>query len=704
MNTQLPNVAAASASDDFLLPEVTDRPEITPAYPDSHLLVRRKLALSRLRTERHHAIKEERKRAAQEGRIPNASSFEDDTETKLLPRDDVKCHWSDVINVDYSRNSLLTAKGRDTLDDRYGARGDRPDDLDLKPDPQHIFARVAWAGADDPEHGQRLYDYISQLWFMPATPILTNLGTDRGLPISCFLQPVSDSLNGITRTYNEAIWMGARGGGIGTYWGSLRGIGEKVADNGVTSGIIPFVKIQDSLTQGINQGGVRRGSGASYLDISHPEILEFIKLRDPSGDFNRKALNLHHGVLITDEFMEAVKRGDQFPLRSPKTGAIHSYVDARELYQEILEVRLKTGEPYIIYIDTVNRARPSHHVKLGLTVSTSNLCSEITLPTGLDHQFRERSAVCCLSSVNLVYWDKWSRNDQFFEDIYRFLDNILTDFILRAPEALSRAVYSAFRERSVGLGVMGFHTFLQSKFLPIKSALARSYNRKFFKTISDQAKRCSVLLAEERGSCPDAIDAGEMRRFSYQTAIAPTASISIIAGGASAAIEPIPANVYNHKTLSGNHQVRNPHLEALLENKGINTPRIWSSMIEHGGSVQHLSQLTDEEKEVFKTAFELDQFQLLTLQADRTPFIDQATSFNIFLPADVDKWDLMMLHLRGWEMGIKSFYYCRSKSVQQAANLFVEGHGDVSADNTMEPAKFILAQEPRMYDECEVCQ
>jgi ribonucleoside-diphosphate reductase alpha chain len=497
---------------------VVDRPDATERYPDSKLWLERRMALQALR------------------RIDP-----DEASNKLLPRKGKRKHWSEVIQVDYSRNALLTEKGLDTLNDRYGAKGDRPDDLDERPDPQHIFARVAWAGADDEAHAQRLYDYISLHWFMPATPILTNLGTDRGLPISCFLQSVPDRLSGIAGTYNETIWMGARGGGIGTYWGRLRGIGEKVGDNGVTSGIIPFVKIEDSLTQGINQGGVRRGSAAAYLHVSHPEIGEFLTMRKPTGDFNRKALNLHHGICITDDFMEAVKKGEEYALRSPKTGEVTGKVDARELFQKICETRLETGEPYILFIDAVNRSRPLHHKKLGLKCETSNLCSEITLPTGPDHLGRWRSAVCCLSSLNLVYWDEWKGNDFFYEDVYRFLDNILT-----APDEMRQAIYSAWRERSVGLGVMGFHTLLQSKRVAWESAVAKSINKLVFRTIRQQADRVSKLLGEQRGPCPDAIDGGSTDRFSYKLAIAPTASISTIAGGASACIEPIPANCYNH--------------------------------------------------------------------------------------------------------------------------------------------------------------
>lgn len=669
------------AEDEPFLDLVVDKPDISPRYADSWMLAERRLAFEQLK-----AVDPE------------------EAENKLLPRLKPKTkHWSEVITVDYSRNDLLTVKGLDTLNDRYGAKGDRPDGLDEKPDPQHIFARVAWAGADDEEHAQRIYDYISRHWFMPATPVLTNLGTDRGLPISCFLQSVDDRLSGIARTYNETIWMGARGGGIGTFWGRLRGIGEKVGDNGVTSGIIPFVKIEDSLTQGINQGGVRRGSAAGYLHISHPEIQEFVSVRKPTGDFNRKALNLHHGVCITDDFMEAVKKGEQYALRSPKTGKVTEMIDARELFQQIVETRLETGEPYILFTDIVNRQRPKHHQKLGLMVETSNLCSEITLPTGRDHLGRWRSAVCCLSSMNLVYWDEWKGNDFFYEDIFRFLDNILTDFILRAPEEMRQAIYSAWRERSVGCGVMGFHSYLQMKRVPWESPVAKSINKLIFRKIREQADRVSVLLGEERGPCPDALDGGELDRFSYKLAIAPTASISTIAGGASACIEPIPGNAYNHKTLSGNHQIRNPELQKILAEKGMDNPDVWSSIIANGGSVQHLADLDQLTKDIFKTAFEIDPRWILDFMGDRAPFVDQAISNNLYIRADVDKWDLMRIHMRAYDLGIKSLYYLRSQSVQRAGNLFVAGRGDVSADNTMSPNRAFIA--PRTdYDECLACQ
>ncbi|MFO0018743.1 MAG: ribonucleoside-diphosphate reductase subunit alpha, partial [Alphaproteobacteria bacterium] len=527
------------------------------------------------------------------------------------------------VQVDRSRDALLTDFGKTTLEDRYLLPGESYQDM---------FARVATAYADDADHAQRVYDYISRLWFMPATPVLSNGGADRGLPISCFLNAVNDSLDGIQGVWNENVALASNGGGIGTYWGGVRSIGEKVKGAGQTSGIIPFIRVMDSLTLAISQGSLRRGSAAVYLDIHHPEIEEFLEIRKPSGDFNRKSLNLHHGISITDEFMEAVRDGAPFGLRSPKTGEVLREVDARSLWQKILEIRLQTGEPYLIFSDTVNRSMPQHQRDLGLSVRQSNLCSEIMLHTGLDHLGKERTAVCCLSSVNAETFLEWRDHPTFIEDVMRFLDNVLEDFITRAPSSMANAIYAARRERSVGLGLMGFHSFLQMQNVPFESAMAKSWNMRLFKHLRRQCDAASRVLAAERGPCPDAAERGVMERFSHKLAIAPTASISIICGGTSAGIEPIPANIYTHKTLSGTFAVRNPYLERLLEARGQNIPSVWDSILENEGSVQHLDVLTQDEKDVFKTAFELDQRWVVELAADRTPDICQSQSVNIFLP------------------------------------------------------------------------
>ena len=593
----------------------------------------------------------------------------------------------DSVRTDASRDANLTEFGKTTLNDRYLLPGETF---------QGMFARVARAYADDADHAQRLYDYMSKLWFMPATPVLSNGGADRGLPISCFLNSVNDSLDGIVGTWNENVWLAANGGGIGTYWGSVRSIGEKVGQNGKTSGIIPFVRVMDSLTLAISQGSLRRGSAAVYLDIHHPEIEEFLEIRKPSGDFNRRSLNLHHGVNVTNEFMEAVRADEDFALRSPKSHEPVRYISARKLWQKLLELRLQTGEPYIIYSDTVNEALPKHQRDAGLTVRQSNLCSEIMLPTGVDQHGQERTAVCCLSSLNAETFLEWKEEPQFLEDVFRFLDNVLQDFIDRAPPEMANAVYAAARERSVGLGLMGFHSFLQSQGVPFESAMAKSWNMRMFKHIRRGADAASVTLADERGACPDAAEAGMNTRFSHKLAIAPTASISIICGGTSAGIEPIPANIYTHKTLSGSFTVKNPHLEAVLAEKGKDTPATWASILEAEGSVQHLDFLTEDEKALFRTAFEIDQRWVIEHAADRTPYICQSQSLNVFIPGDVDKWDLHMLHWTAWEKGVKSLYYCRSKSVQRTA--FAGSEGKIEGD------KPVVEASRNDYEECLACQ
>jgi ribonucleoside-diphosphate reductase alpha chain len=592
------------------------------------------------------------------------------------------------VVTDPSRDALLTDFGKTTLVDRYLLQGESFQDM---------FARVATAYADDIEHAQRIYDYISKLWFMPATPVLSNGGAERGLPISCFLNAVGDSLDGIMDTWNENVWLASNGGGIGTYWGGVRSIGEKVGQNGQTSGIIPFIRVMDSLTLAISQGSLRRGSAAVYLDIHHPEIEEFLEIRKAAGDFNRKSLNLHHGLNLTDEFMIAVRDDLPFALRSPKNQEPLKHISARKLWQKILELRLQTGEPYIIFSDTVNKQMPSHQKKLGLKVRQSNLCSEIMLHTGMDHNGRERTAVCCLSSLSAETFLEWEKEPQFLEDVFRFLDNVLQDFIERAPPEMERAIYAAMRERSVGLGLMGFHSFLQKQNVSMESAMAKVWNNKIFRHIRRGADAASVKLAQERGPCPDAAENNVMARFSHKLAIAPTASISIICGGTSAGVEPIPANIYTHKTLSGSFAVKNPYLEQLFDEKGMNTEAVWSSILKNEGSVQHLEFLSDDEKAVFKTAFEIDQRWIIELAADRTPLICQSQSLNIFLPGDVDKWDLHMLHWMAWERGVKSLYYCRSKSVQRAGF-------------AGEEAKELVAEadmphvERTDYEECLACQ
>jgi ribonucleoside-diphosphate reductase alpha chain len=597
-----------------------------------------------------------------------------------------------TVKIDRSKDSNLTNFGRATLSDRY---------LGFNESFQDLFARVASTYADNNLHGQRIYNYISDLWFMPATPILSNGGTKRGLPISCFLNEANDSLGGILDLWSENVWLAAKGGGIGSYWGNLRSIGEKIGKVGKTSGIIPFIKVMDSLTMAISQGSLRRGSAACYLPIEHPEIEEFIEMRRPTGgDPNRKSLNLHHGVLVSDAFMRAVETDDQWNLKSPQNGIVQSSVSARNLWIRLLTARVETGEPYIVFIDTVNRLIPQHHKLAGLNVKTSNLCSEITLPTGTDKDGKNRTAVCCLSSLNLEKYDEWKDDKNFIKDVMRFLDNILSDFIEKAPDSFNNAKYSAMRERSVGLGVMGLHSYFQKKMIPLESVMSKVWNTKIFKNIQEKADEASKILAEEKGPCPDAAEYGFNDRFSNKTAIAPTASISIICGGASPGVEPIAANSYTHKTLSGSYNVKNKYLEKILEKYKKNNEEIWSSITTNQGSVSHLDFLTDLEKDVFKTAFELDQRWIVNLGADRTPYISQAQSINIFLPADVHKKELHEIHFQAWKKGLKSLYYCRSKSIQRAENI----NSGSSTDITKNVYSQNKSDDKTDYDECLSCQ
>lgn len=637
---------------------------------------------------------------------------------------------SDIVK-DPSRDALLSDAGRSMLINSYLMPGEGFQDR---------FAAVAAAYADDVAHAQRLYDYMSRFWFMPATPILSNGGTTRGMPISCFLNEADDSLESIAQLWDENIWLASKGGGIGSYWGNLRSLGERVGQNGKTSGIIPFIRVMDSQTLAISQGSLRRGSAAVYLPIDHPEIEEFIELRRPTGgDPNRKALNLHHGVVITDAFMRAVDQGADWALLSPKDRSVVKFVSARDLWIRILTARVETGEPYLLFIDTVNRHIPTHHRRSGLFVKTSNLCSEITLPTGLDHHNRRRTAVCCLSSQNLEKWDEWSTNPNFIEDIARFLDNVLDDFISRAPSAkevafqhlatslgeerarevlespagrqfegrMDSAIYSAMRERSIGIGVMGFHSFLQRKGIPIESPMARLWNRRMFLHIKMEVDQASRKLAIERGACPDAEEHGILERFSNKTAIAPTASISMISGNASPGIEPIFANAFNEKRLAGSFIVKNEALREVLAPLGMDNEEVWNSICAAKGSVQHLPGLTDLQKAVFKTSYELDQRALITLAADRALLIDQAQSLNIFVPPDIHKKELHEIHWLAWKRGVKSLYYCRSFSSQRPQSInksaldeqqitTFRGHFSVPAPEDHSPGG--------NYEVCESCQ
>lgn len=605
------------------------------------------------------------------------------------------------IEIDPAADARLTTAGRDALTRRYMSTG-----TDFEA--QDVFRRVAAWYSDDAEMAQRVYGYIARHWVMPATPVLTNGGTERGLPISCYLNDTDDTIASIIDQWKETALLSSKGGGVGTSYDRLRAIGEPTR-GGKTSGVVSFAKVEDSVTLAISQGDVRRGSAAVYMKVDHPEIEDFLMIRDPSGDINRRALNLHVGVLLTDEFMIAVRDNTMFSLRSRKTGNVVREVRARELFERIVDQRLKTGEPYIIFSDTVNTNRPQIQKELGLKVSMSNLCSEITLPTGEDHLGQWRTAVCCLMSINALYFDEWKDDEQFFSDVGRFIDNVLEDFIQRAPESFWRAIYSAFRERSVGVGIMGLHSYVQSKGVPYGSPVTISHQNRILKTIRKQLDRVSKELAFERGPCPDAEDAGAMERFTNKMAIAPTASISVICGGASPCTEPVPANVFIHKTLDGNVQIKNPRLEALLETKGLNTREVWDSINADNesppGSVQHLDFLTEDEKELYKTAFEIDQKWAIDLAAQRSVWVDQASSTNLFVPATINLTQLLALHYRAWETGVKTLYYLRSKSNARAGNTTVRR--SVAEDNTLDRPRITevttVADEDR-YFECEACQ
>lgn len=580
------------------------------------------------------------------------------------------------IVIDLGRDALLSVHAIETLQDRYMIEGETS--------PQHAFARAAAAFADDAAHAQRLYDYASKGWFMFATPLLSNGGTTRGLPISCFLNYMDDSREGINEHYKETSWLSSLGGGVGGYIG-VRGP-EGTSKGSASSGGIPFVCVLDRYMLAFSQGKTRRGSYAAYLDISHPEIDEFLQIRKPSGgDANRKALNLHHAVNLTDEFMMACLNDADWNLVSPKTGEVKKTVSARALMRKIVETRHQTGEPFILFSDTANRALPEPLKRKGLKINHSNLCTEIMLPTAPD-----RTAVCCLSSVNVAAHDEWKDDPLFIEDLMRMLDNCLEDFIRRAPPELWRAVNSAKAERSVGLGAMGLQTFFQDRMIAWDSDLARAYNVMIFESLAKKTTAASLKLGAERGEAPDMEGTGH--RFAHRMAVAPNASSSIFvpAGPISPSIEQFPENIFIHKTLSGSHKVRNPALERLLEAKGKNTDKVWKDILANDGSVQHLSFLSDDEKKVFLTAFETDQRATIQLNNDRTPHVDQGISLNISVPSNVDAEYFLELHYLAWAGGSKSMYYVRSKTLQKAENM-----------NTKVEQMELVAPEPQ---ECLACE
>ena len=563
------------------------------------------------------------------------------------------------MEISYNRDKYLSEFSIKTLNDRYMIDGEMS--------PQDAFARAAMAFSDDEEHAQRLYDYASKLWFMFSTPVLSNGGTERGMPISCFLNHVEDSRGGITSHYTENAFLSSVGGGIGGDWSSVRGVGSSTSNGSESTGVIPFLKVVDGEMLAFSQGITRRGSYAAYLDISHPEMEEFLDIRKPTGgDINRKSINLHHAVVITDDFMRLIEGAtreenfdDSWDLIDPHTGKVVKTVPAKTLWVKLIQNRVETGEPYIMFKDTVDKALPEFQQKLGLKVHHSNLCSEITLPTDVD-----RTAVCCLSSVNLEEYDEWKNNDLFIPDLIRMLDNVLDHFIHNAPSELHRAVYSARQERSLGLGAMGFHAYLQRHSIPFESVIAKVRNKSMFHEIKRKANEATKILAKERGECPDGIGYGV--RNSHLLAIAPNASSSIICGNTSPSIEPYRANAFVQKTKTGSSLLKNEYLEHCLDEIGMNTDEIWQSIITHDGSVQHLDFLDKDTKDIFKTGVEIDQRWIVEFAADRQEHICQSQSLNLFFPADVSKQELHAVHMMAWKKGVKTLYYLRSEAIKRA--------------------------------------
>ena len=563
------------------------------------------------------------------------------------------------IKVDYARDAYLSEFSKKTLSDRYMIDGELS--------PQDAFARAAKAFANDEAHAQRLYDYASKLWFMFSTPVLSNGGTTRGLPISCFLNYVDDSREGITNHYTENAFLSSVGGGVGGCWNGVRSVGSKTSNGSESTGVIPFMKVVDAEMLAFSQGVTRRGSYAAYLDMSHPEIEEFLDVRKPTGgDINRKSTNLHHGVVVPDRFMALIEGAtreegfdDSWDLRDPHTGRIVKTVSAKTLWVKLIQNRVETGEPYIMFGDTVQDALPDCQKEKGLKVHHSNLCSEITLATAED-----RTAVCCLSSVNLEEFDEWQHNPLFIPDLIGMLDNVLTYFIDNAPRELWRAAHSAMQERSIGLGAMGFHAYLQRHNQPFEGIMAKSANMRMFKHIKSEADRATRELAIERGEAPDAVGYGV--RNVHLLAVAPNASSSIICGNTSPSIEPYRANAFTQKTKSGSSLQKNEYLEHILQELGEDTDEVWKGIITNGGSVQHLDFLDDWTKDVFKTAVEIDQRWVIDLAADRQEYICQSQSLNVFFPANVSKQELHAIHMMAWKKKVKTLYYLRSEAYKRA--------------------------------------
>ena len=558
------------------------------------------------------------------------------------------------IKVDYSRDGLFDELGIKRLRESYMKEEEKS--------PQERFAYVSKAFGSNESHSQRLYDYSSKHWLSYSTPILSFGRSKRGLPISCFLPYLHDSAEGLVDCLSEVNWLSMLGGGIGI------GLGIRSADDKST-GIMPHLRTYDASTLAYKQGSTRRGSIAAYLDISHPDVLIFLDMRKATGDQNMRTLNLHHGINITDDFMQLVEASmldkdadDTWYLRDPHNNEVRDQVSARELWQKILEMRMLTGEPYLHFIDTSNKAMPEFQKAKGLSIKQSNLCSEIILPTDKD-----RTAVCCLSSVNLEHYDDWKNDKLFLKDVAEMLDNVLQYFIDNAPDTVSRAKFSAIQERSIGIGALGFHAYLQKHGIAFEGVMAKVANNKIFKSIREALNDANIQLGKERGEAPDAMGTG--LRFSHVMAIAPNASSSIIMGNTSPSIEPYRANAYRQDTLSGSHLNKNKHLASLLQSKGLTDEQLqdtWSSIIANDGSVQHLDILDQNEKDIYKTGMEIDQRWVIEHAADRQAWIDQAQSLNVFFRPDSHLKYIHAVHFMAWKLKLKTLYYCRSEKLAKA--------------------------------------
>ena len=564
-----------------------------------------------------------------------------------------------AVQMNFERDKLFDELGLMRLRESYMRSSEKS--------PQERFAFVAETFGSNPEHAQRIYDYASRHWLSFSTPILSFGRSKKGLPISCFLTYMEDSAEGLVDTLSEVNWLSMLGGGVGIHV-RIRSADEK------SVGVMPHLKVYDAACLAYRQGSTRRGSYAAFLDIDHPDIIPFIEMRKPTGDQNMKALNLHHGVNLSDAFMEKIEASmrdssydDTWELRHPSTHEVVAKVSARDLWQRILEMRMHTGEPYLVFIDTANRALPSWLKDKGLSIHGSNLCTEIFLPTSHD-----RTAVCCLSSLNLEYFDEWKNNQQFITDAMELLDNVLQYFIDHAPDQIARARYSAMRERSVGLGALGFHAYLQKKGVPFESAAAKSINKQVFRMIRTACAEADKKLCAERSACPDAADSGVSRRFSHWMSVAPNASSSLIMGGTSPSIEPYRANIYRQDTISGAYIMKNRFLKAKLAELGLDTEEVWADLIAHDGSIQHRDDIPQDVKDVFKTAPEIDQRWIVELAADRQEFIDQGQSVNLFFPPDVSIAYLHACHFLAWKKGLKSLYYNRSDKLRKADRVGVK--------------------------------